>query len=361
MRIVNITLFWVTFVLWNNVARAQTPTYSNEFLQIGVGARALGMSNATVATVNDATAAYWNPAGLLQIKSDLEVSMMHAEYFAGIAKYDYGTIAKRIDTSSVAAFSVIRFGVDDIPNTTLLIDPSGNVNYNNISTFSSADYAFLFSYARKLKIPGLRLGGNVKVIRRIVGDFAGAWGFGLDAAAQYDYKKWKFAAMLRDVTSTFNAWSYNLSSDMQSVFQATGNQLPVNSVEVTLPSLVLGFARKFEFKQNFSILAEVDLNTTFDGERNVLIGGNIASIDPRIGVEAGYKNFIFLRAGIGDFQTTTDILGETIHTFQPSIGVGVRFRNISLDYALTDIGDQSVSLYSNVFSVKLDINKHPHK
>ncbi len=336
-------------------SQVTTPTYSNEFLQIGVGARALGMGNATVASVNDATSTYWNPAGLLQIKDDLEVSLMHAEYFAGIAKYDYGSIAKRIDTSSVIGLTVIRFGVDDIPNTTLLIDPTGNVNYNNITTFSSADYAFLFSYARKIKIPGLRVGGNVKVIRRVVGDFAGAWGFGLDASAQYDYKQWKFGVLLRDVTSTFNAWTYNLGSSMESVFQSTGNQIPTNGVEVTLPSLVLGFAREFKIKNDYSILAEADLNTTFDGERNVLIGSNVLSIDPCIGVEAGYRHFIYLRAGVGSFQTATDVTGATIHTVQPSMGVGVRFKGVTLDYALTNIGDQ---LYSNVFSLKLDINKH---
>jgi hypothetical protein len=336
---------------------AQPVAYSNEFLAIGVDARSLGMSNATVASVNDGNSGYWNPAGLLQLKSNLEVNLMHSDYFAGIAQYDYGSIAARIDSSSAASFSVIRFGVDNIPNTTLLIDANGNVNYNNITSFSEADYAFLFSYARQLKIPGLRLGGNVKVIRRVIGDFASAWGFGLDLGAQYDYKKWKFGAMLRDATSTFNAWNFNLSDNIQTVFQQTGNQIPTNSVEVTMPTLILGIARKFEIKKDFSLLAEIDLTNTFDGERNVLIGSSIVSLNPAIGIEAGYKDFIFLRAGVGGFQTMTDITGNTIHTVEPSFGVGVRFKAVMLEYALANIGD---ALYSNVFSLKLDINKHIH-
>jgi hypothetical protein len=354
------TVKTVIFIALCNTLSAQVK-YSNEFLAIGVGARALGMSNATVATVSDATSGYWNPAGLLHLKSNLEVCLMHSEYFAGIAKYDYGSIAARIDSSSVAGFSVIRFGVDDIPNTTQLIDANGNIDYNKISTFSAADYAFLFSYAKQLKIPGLRLGGNAKIIRRTVGDFGGAWGFGLDAGAQYDYKKWKFGAMFRDVTSTFNAWSYSLDAQTKAVFQQTGNKIPENSVEITLPRLILGGARRFDFKDKFSLLAELDLVTTFDGKRNVLIGSSVASFDPRFGIEAGYKDFIFVRAGLGDFQKMTDITGQTVHTFQPNVGVGVRIKAITLDYALTDIGDQSVALYSNVFSLKLDINKHPHK
>jgi hypothetical protein len=282
---------------------------------------------------------------------------MHSEYFAGIAKYDYGAFATRLDSSSVLGLSLIRFGVDDIPNTTELIDANGNVDYNRITTFSAVDYAFLVSYAKQLKIPGLRLGANVKIIRRKVGDFAGAWGFGLDAGAQYDYKKWKFAVMARDVTSTFNAWSFNLSEETKQVFLATGNEIPENSVEITLPKLLLGAARKFDFNEKVSLLAELDVDATFDGKRNVLIKSKAVSLDPHLGLEASYMNMIFLRAGVGNYQTYTDALGKKIKTFQPNIGVGVKIKSVYIDYALTDIGDQSVALYSNVFSIKVDINK----
>jgi hypothetical protein len=284
---------------------------------------------------------------------------MHSEYFAGIAKYDYGAFATRLDSASVLGVSIIRFGVDDIPNTTELIDANGNVNYDRITTFSATDWAFLVSYAKTMKIPGLRVGANAKIIRRKIGDFAGAWGFGLDLGAQYDYKKWKFAAMARDVTSTFNAWSFDLSDEMASTFAATGNELPENSVEVTLPKLLLGAARKFQVAKKVSILAELNLDATFDGKRNVLIRSKAISMDPHMGLEVGYMNLVFLRAGIGNYQTYSDAFGKKIKTFQPNIGVGVKIKSVSIDYALTDIGDQSVALYSNVFSLKIDINKKP--
>ncbi|MGB0882763.1 MAG: hypothetical protein ACPGSO_07390, partial [Vicingaceae bacterium] len=63
-------------------AQTSAPKFSNEFLAIGVGARALGMSNAYVTTVNDVTSGYWNPAGLTQIKKDFQIGLMHASYFA---------------------------------------------------------------------------------------------------------------------------------------------------------------------------------------------------------------------------------------------------------------------------------------
>jgi len=75
--------------------------YSNEFLAIGVGARTMGMGGAGVASVNDATAAYWNPSRLAGIDGKVDVSLMHAEYFAGIAKYDYAGAAYRIDENTV--------------------------------------------------------------------------------------------------------------------------------------------------------------------------------------------------------------------------------------------------------------------
>jgi hypothetical protein len=352
------SLFFILLLLVPSLAWSQlsAPKYSNEFLAIGVGARALGMSNAYVASANDVTAGYWNPAGILGIESDLQVSAMHAEYFAGIAKYDYAAIGKRLDSLSAGAFSIIRFGVDDIPNTTELIDAEGNINYDRITTFAAADYAFIFSYARKLKVPGLRVAANAKIIYRKVGDFANSWGFGLDAGMQYDYKKWRFAAMARDVTSTFNAWNFTLDETTQQVFLQTGNEIPENSIEVTLPRLILGAARTWNFK-NVTLLAEIDTDITTDGQRNTIIKSKVASIDPHLGLEAGYKGVLFLRAGVGNLQSSDNELGESEYSFQPNFGVGLRIKQLQLDYALTDIGDQSVALYSNIFSLRFDIYK----
>lgn len=343
--------------VFSPVEAQDAPKYSNEFLAIGVGARSLGMGYSHIAAVNDVTAGYWNPAGLLGVRGDLQVGAMHSEYFAGLAKYDYVAVAKPIDTASVLGFSYIRFGVDDIPNTTDLIDNNGNLDYDRITKFSAADNAFLISYARKLKVPGLRVGANAKVVYRSVGPFAKAWGFGLDAGAQYDRGPWRFAAMGRDITGTFNAWNYSLDQRTEEVFNMTGNELPVNGVEITLPRLVLGVARQFRFGSKVDLLAELNVENTFDGKRNALMASNLWSGDPRLGIEVGYAQVVYLRAGLNNLQYVTDIRDDRTLNLQPNIGVGLKIKSVALDYALTNIGDNSVALYSNVFSLRFDLYK----
>lgn len=355
----NYRFFIIAGLIVSNLSFGQisAPKYSNEFLAIGVGARAMAMSNTQVASVNDVTSAYWNPAGLLGIEDKYEVGLMHAEYFAGIAKYDYAGFAARIDSNSVIAASLIRFGIDDIPDTRFLFDANGALNYDNVTFFSASDYAFLLSYARKSAlIPGLQLGGNFKVVYRNIGLFANAWGFGLDGGAKFERNGWKLGANLRDVTGTFNAWTVN-SDLLEDVFVQTGNEIPTNSIEVTLPRLIIGGARSFQISEKFGLLAGLDMDMTFDGKRNTLIKTGFTSIDPHLGIEADYKKIVFLRLGIGNIQELKDFDGSTSTSLQPNFGIGVKIKAITIDYALTDVGDVSEALFSNVFSVKFGINK----
>ncbi len=348
-------LLFITFA-----SSAQIAKYSNEFLSVGVGARALSMANANVASVNDVTAGYWNPAGLLLQKSNLQVGLMHAEYFAGIAKYDFIGASKRIDSNSVAGITFIRFGVDNIPNTTELIDANGNVDYSRLKSFNAVDAAVLLSYARNMpKLKGIKIGANAKIIRRKLGEFGGAWGFGIDVGAMYDYKKWRFAAMARDITGTFNAWSYTLSDDVKTTFAITGNDIPSDSIEVTVPRLILGGTRTWNvWSDKVSIGGELNFINTFDGKRNTVIKTNSWSMEPALGIEVGYKKFIFLRGGIGNVQKAKTIVGKDATTVQPNIGVGIKYKIFGLDYAMTNIGNVSTSLYSHIFTVKIDINKN---
>lgn len=344
---------------------AQFRKYSNEFLNIGAGARGLGMGGAQIASVKDGNAGYWNPAGLTHIKDNPVVNFMHAEYFSGIGKYDYGSVAIPLnDEKRTIALSLLRFGVDDIPNTLYLLEPDGSINYNNIRSFSSADYAFLFSYAQSLKQKGDKLfsfGVNAKVIHRNVGTFAKAWGFGIDAGVQMQMKRWKIGLAARDVTTTFNAWSFSFTEEEKEVLYLTDNEIPVKSTELTAPRLVLGAAYDFSLGKNFKLLAEVNTDLTFDGKRNVIISADPVSVDPRLGIELGYKDLIFVRSGIYNFQRALadgDTLNQKkVWIYQPSLGAGFKLKHIAIDYAFTNLANQSNPLYTHIFSIRLDLVK----
>ena len=285
----------IILLLCPSAGVAQFRKYSNEFLNIGAGARGLAMGNAQVASANDATAGYWNPAGLTGVKDHPNAGIMHAEYFAGIAKYDYASLAIPVqDNKRTIGFSLLRFAVDDIPNTLYLVEPDGSINYNNIQTFSSADYAFLFSFAQNLKETEntrISVGANAKVIYRKVGKFANALGFGLDAGIQMRGEKWRLGLVARDITTTFNAWTFKFTEKEKEVLYLTNNDIPVKSTELTAPA---------------------------------------------------------------DGDTTNQ---KKVWIYQPSLGAGFKINNVMLDYAFSNLANQSNPLFTHVFSVRINFNK----
>src|ERR1700739_153203 len=90
----------LALLLCSSMAFTQVAKYSNEFLAIGVSARALAMGSANIVSCNDVSAGHFKPANLLKIKLKFQLALMHAEYWAGISKYDYGAFSPRIDSNS---------------------------------------------------------------------------------------------------------------------------------------------------------------------------------------------------------------------------------------------------------------------
>lgn len=327
--------------------------YSNEFLNIGVDAAALGMSKSVVATTNDVNSIYWNPAGLVGIQ-DYQGALMHASYFAGIANYNYAAFAMPIDKESAIAFAIIRFGVDDILNTTELIDNQGNIDFNRISLFSAADYAFNMAYARNLIFKDLKIGINAKVVRRIIGDFATSWGFGFDAGIQFERKDWKIGLMARDITTTFNSWSIDQEGfdKIKNAIPGQNQELP-ETTELTKPKIQLGIAKNFKIGRYFHLLSEVDANIRF-ARTNDIFASDFLSIDPAIGFQLDFDKLVYLRAGVGNFQYITEFDDTQSLSLQPNFGAGFQYNGIQIDYALTNIGSVGNALYSNVFSITFD-------
>lgn len=332
--------------------------YSNEFLNIGAGARGLAMGGAVITNQNDVYAPMWNPAGLIGVDRDWQGAAMHAEYFESIAKYDYLAYAKALDNNSgVFAISLVRLGVDNILNTTQLIDSEGNIDYDKITSFSQSDYAALVSYAFR---PGgnhrLSVGVNAKLVYRNVGKFASGYGFGFDLGVLYnDDSGWNYGAMLRDATTTVNFWTVNQKELSAVVNGEEFNPAPKDKMEITMPKLNVGISRNFEINRDLELQPEVGLNIDF-AKTAAVISTDFASITPYAGAELKFQDMIFVRLGVNRFQTVTDIedLKRKV-SFQPSGGIGIKYHGLTLDYAITNSGVGGSNFFSNFFSLKLDM------
>ncbi len=334
--------------------------YSNEFLNIGAGARGLAMGGAVISNQNDVYAPMWNPAGLTEIDRDWQGAAMHAEYFESIAKYDYISFAKALDSNDgVLGISIVRLGVDNILNTTQMIDSEGNIDYDKISKFSTSDYAGVISYAfHPAGKEKLSVGVNAKIVYRNVGKFANGFGFGFDLGAIYNADSgYKFGAMLRDAITTVNFWSINQKELSAIVNGEEFNPAPKDKMEITMPKLNMGLSKNFELNRDLELLPEAGVNVDF-AKTAALISTDFASITPYLGAELSFQKMIFVRAGVNKFQNVTDIedLKRKV-TFQPSAGIGIRYRGLTLDYAITSTGIGGSNYFSNFFSLKLDMGE----
>lgn len=167
--------------------------------------------------------------------------------------------------------------------------------------------------------------------------------------------------MARDVTSTFNSWVFSLDNETQNVFINTGNIIPENGLEITLPKIIIAGYKKLNInKKGFYSSIEFDIDVTTDGRRNSIIKSGIFSLDPHLGIQIGFKNYVSLRSGISNLQYVTDFENKKRLNIQPNIGLGFNFKNFYLDYAFTDIGNASVSIYSHIISMRLKF-KQPKK
>ncbi|NKB71783.1 MAG: PorV/PorQ family protein [Candidatus Latescibacteria bacterium] len=190
--------------------------YAGEFLALGTGARALALGSAYVALADDASAGYWNAAGLASL-GQRQAQVMHAERFSGLVQNDYLALALPAQWIDGLAFSLIRVGVNDIEFTALQ-DPDRPLGPNNrplvASRANSADYALYLSGGHNIT-QRLAVGTSAKLIYRTVGDFS-AYGLGLDLGLRYSLSHaFTLAANLRDLTTTPIIWDTDTTDRIQ--------------------------------------------------------------------------------------------------------------------------------------------------
>jgi hypothetical protein len=198
-----------------------------------------------------------------------------------------------------------------------------------------------------------------------VGTFAKAWGFGLDAGLQIHGDKWKFGIAGRDITTTFNTWSFSFTDNEKESLYLTNNEIPVKSTELTAPRLVIGLGRNFYFSKKLSLLAEANFDLTFDGQRNTVVSADPVSVDPKLGVELNINKIVYVRGGINNFQKALadgDTLNQKkVWIYQPSAGVGFQIQNVRIDYAFTNLANQSNPLFTHVFSLQVALVNDKNK
>ncbi|MER3525182.1 MAG: hypothetical protein C4326_14330 [Ignavibacteria bacterium] len=284
--------------------------YAGEFISLGVGGRALGMGGAFVALANDVTAGYWNPAGLSLINYP-QLTLMHDERYGSLVNYDYGAVALPVGPSTSWGLSVIRLGVDDIPDTRKAgIDANGNytedptqftrIDPSRVTYFNAADWAFYLTYSKK-QSEDFSYGANLKIIRRELGE-ASATGIGLDIGVRYNVtEKFVLGVNLQDVTTTFLAWN-------------TGTN------ELISPTMKLGTAYFIEaFGGRFAPALDFDIRFENRKSASTFALGPV-SFDAHVGTEFMFKDVVAFRVGYNDVK-------------QVSFGAGLRLPKLNIDYS----------------------------
>ena len=341
-----------------NIDSTQAQTivkYGADFLAGGVGGRALGMGGAHVGLVEDVHAGYWNPAGL-SAPVYPEIAYMHAERFAGVVSFDYGSVVYPVNARSTVSVSFFRSGVNDIKNTLDAWNPERNqpkpYPENHIKTFSAADMAFFVSYARAVD-ERLSVGFTGKIIRRAIGDFADAWGYSFDVGVRYRMDRLVLGANLQDIATMRQSWTVNQEA-LRNIVEVFGEEAPQGGIEVVLPVARLGSGYVLPIGEN-SLTFGLDVDVAFDGQQANALNMGKLSFHPRLGAEFMYKRVVALRAGLSNLLTS-DTYGANM---TPSVGAGLQLKHVALDYGFGDFAGLASELgFSHRISARFTIRRN---
>lgn len=293
-------IYFSLFILFLCFPALGAEKYAGEFLTLGVGARPLGMGGSFVAISDDATATYWNPAGLGGL-DQTGITFMHAGIF-GLDKYDFLNYVQPIGKVGTFGLSWIRLGIDDIPITELR--KPGVMSASNRPFISGymqdTENAFMLSYGKRFraKVPvgsyktlgtDIQIGGSGKFIyNSISGANRNAFGFGGDIGLLW---RTSFASDNKD--ERIGDLSIGLS--VQDFFKTRiiwNTTFSPSHTDIIPPNLKVGIAYTRHVRSITSdITFAIDADTKY-------------GLEMHYGIEYVLGEFLALRAGIQEQDFT---------------------------------------------------------
>lgn len=284
-------------------------TATAQFLKIGVGARATAVADAFVAVANDASALYWNPAGISQFSTD-EVIFSHRNWFVDIRHQFLGVVYHPGEHDAIG-ISVTALHTDDMKVTTEFA-PRGTGEY-----FSFGDLAIGLTYSRKLT-DHFSFGATVRYVEETM-DVLKMRGVVVDLGTYY----WTGLG-----TSRFSAVMTNFGNQLSpSGTVQLRNGGSVSTFQSFAPPTMFRFGFAFEpiMDDTHVLTASLQLNHPKDNSENLCLGA-----------EYGWTKTISLRAG---YKLNVD---EEAFTFGGGFATSVSAFQVGFDYSFvpsTNLGN----------------------
>lgn len=286
-RIISILLL-LSFAVSVNAQEgvSKTGTTAAKFLSIGIGAKANGMGGAFSSIADDATALYWNPAGIATI-NEYQTYFSHTAMFADINLNYFGLVIPAGALGNIG-FSVTALDYGEMEVTTEF-NPDGTGE-----TFSAGSYAFGLSLARNITEDFI-LGITAKYIREdIFNSSASGFAFDIGTIFKTPFYGVKFASSITNYGTKMQMDGQDLLIQYDSDPQSTGNNESLDAYlgtdDFDLPlRLQIGLSRDFQFLEDQRFTISVDATHPNDNDQWVNVGGELALFNETIFLRGGYK------------------------------------------------------------------------
>lgn len=289
--------------LFPNLGGQRAGISTAQFLKIGVGSRATALGEAFVAVANDASALYWNPAGLVQFKQD-QIMFSHNEWIVDIY-HDFLGAVYHFDEANAVGVAFTSLSTKDMPVTTEF-SPFGTGEY-----FSYGDLAFAVSYSRQMT-DKFSVGGTVRYIEETL-DKLKMRGVMIDLGTYY----WTGLGSTRFAVAVSN-FGNQLAPDGKVVL--VGKREKSEWQSFSPPTIFrIGFAFEPYQAGDNRITTSIQLNHPNDNKENVAAG-----------LEYSWKNIVFIRGG---YKFNID---EQNYSFGFGVNIPIRIAYCNVDYSFAN-------------------------